>query len=243
MTTGQIAEAERIAPTIRLRRSAFWATPAEQRGHFNLQRSHRELFAAHGGRYFRVDRDGPRTFWDVMEIARGGELVGHVTAAARNLPAVRLAIALHAVDAARAGGPDGVPRWKLRNAVLPDGAPTGPFFVALVGALEAGDIERVPGDEPGSRYRATGAAPFRRWTVGEYATAVVWAARNVYQQDGTERHLIEAEVKRTLRGAYEPFDSDKFARALTNAVDAGDLEYLEGEEWGNSRYRATAGPR
>lgn len=56
------------------------------------------------------------------------------------------------VDAARAGGPGGVPRWKLRKAVLPTGA-TGPFFVALVGALEAGDIERVPGDVPGSRYR------------------------------------------------------------------------------------------
>ncbi|MGA3562705.1 hypothetical protein [Melissospora conviva] len=50
-------------------------------------------------------------------------------------------------------GPAGVCRPTIRGRVLAPGEPHGKLYVALVGALESGLIELVPGSAPEGRYR------------------------------------------------------------------------------------------
>ena len=57
------------------------------------------------------------------------------------------------VEVVAEGGPAGVCRPTIRGRVLAPGEPHGKLYIALVGALEAGRIELVPGSAPEGRYR------------------------------------------------------------------------------------------
>lgn len=105
-----------LAAAVTLHKTAPWAKGADRRDS-RLRRTYREWFAEHGGRCFKASAGHLNDPWKVEEIDRQGEWVALVAIAARNLPAVRQAIA----DTVAGMAEDEV---SLRALFAP-GAPTG----------------------------------------------------------------------------------------------------------------------